>query len=106
MLHRIADKMQHYPSAFSNWGILALCLIYPFYTVAVIGENVFKILAELNAITFRRSPDAARQQRALYQFCKTNLNGIETFIYVCSEKDCKLPVDSVKEALSEITISL
>ena len=48
MLGSVREKMIKYPSAFSNWGILALNLVNPFYTIVICGENALKLARQLN----------------------------------------------------------
>ncbi len=50
MLKRVEEKMISYPSAFSNWGILYLNLVYPFHTIVITGKEAISKANELNAI--------------------------------------------------------
>ena len=100
MLANVYDGMESYGSAYSNWGIAAMNQVYPYYEVAITGENWQKLAAELNTH---------------YQPNKVTMGGTEgtlpllegkfgeaATIYVCFNKTCQLPVGEVSRALMQL----
>lgn len=102
MIKRVEDKLIAYPSAFSNWGILYLNLVYPFYTVVFTGEDSGKISKELNKSYFPDIIKAGSSGGSKLPVFKDRFVKDKTKIYVCTGNECKLPVESVEEAIKQI----
>ena len=47
MLNNIKNDIDKYGPGYSNWASVMLCNIYPFYELAIVGENVEKIQMDL-----------------------------------------------------------
>ncbi|MCB0806779.1 MAG: thioredoxin domain-containing protein, partial [Bacteroidales bacterium] len=100
MLNNVNEKMAQFPSAFSNWGILLLQIIHPYYTFVITGEEAHKkklgILKEFHPDIFMAGSTAPSELPLFYQRFEKN----KTRIFVCSGKECKAPVTDAFEALS------
>jgi uncharacterized protein len=100
MLANVYDQIQNYGSGYSNWAILAMNIIEPYYEIAVTGPE-WK--SKLNSLNTHYIPN-----KLLMGGNKGNLPLLEgkfsdeTTIYVCVEKVCKLPVSNVDEALLQM----
>jgi len=102
MLKQVTNYMVKYPSAYSNWGIFALNLTFPFYSVMICGENAFKIAGEISkyflpnillAVSFRES--------GLPMF-KSKFIQDKTLIHVCSGSECLQPMETAEEFIRQI----
>jgi hypothetical protein len=102
MLSLVKNKMMKYPSAFSNWGILALNLVYPFYSVAICGENASQLSKELNENYIPNIQMACSTSESDLPLMKNRFINNKTLIYVCSACECQQPVETIDEALKLI----
>jgi uncharacterized protein len=102
MLHMVAPELLNYGAGYSNWGCLALHLSYPYKEVALVGKDVEEKLTALyrqgitNAILA-----CSRGESGLPLLRDRHVEG-KTMIYVCENRTCKLPVETVEEALKLI----
>ena len=104
MLKRIVDKMISYPSTFSNWGILYLNLVYPFYTVVFTGEDSQSLSTELTKYHFPNIIKAGSLEGSEMKIFYDRFVQNKTKIYVCTGNECKLPVETIEEALKQTEI--
>lgn len=102
MLSTLMPYVTGYSSSYANWCHLLLKVSYPFYEVAVVGENAGSDLRELQA---RFIPNTlcigSVNQSELPLFEDRFVDG-ETYIYVCQDRVCKLPVTTVEAALEQL----
>ncbi len=105
MLSSVKDKMVKYPSAFSNWGILAMNIVYPFYSLAVCGENAIEIVSQLNNKYLPRIIKAGSRSNSEIPLLKDRFVDKKTLIYVCTGKECKQPVETVEDVLKQLQSS-
>jgi uncharacterized protein YyaL (SSP411 family) len=104
MFSLVKDKMMKYPSAFTNWGILALNLVYPFYSVAICGENAPQLSKELNENYIPNIQIACSTDESVLPLMKNKFIRNKTLIYVCSASECKQPVETIHEALKLVNL--
>jgi len=102
MSTRLVESFGRYPSAYSNWGILLLNQVYPFYEIAVAGNNYLEITKELTSHYIPNKLLAAADEENGLPLLKDRLTKNETLIYVCVNKTCNLPVSKVSEALKQV----
>ncbi len=102
MLTTLLGQIIEYPDAYANWARLLMNTVHPYYEIAVIGKDADKILHELQ---LRSLPNTliigSRQESDIALFEERYVAG-KTFIYVCQDKVCKLPVESVGAALDQL----
>jgi uncharacterized protein YyaL (SSP411 family) len=92
------NQPEHYPSI----GTLALNYVYPFYEVAIVGPKAATL-----ATKFKRSKpingiivySTGANDLPLF---KGRYEPNQTYIYVCQNNSCKLPVETVEEALLQM----
>jgi uncharacterized protein YyaL (SSP411 family) len=99
MLANVQMRMADYGSSFSNWGILMLHEVYPFYEVAIAGENVKAKLSELNQKFIPNKIIAAGESASALPLLQDRFVNGKTLIYVCENRVCKLPVEKTEEAV-------
>ena len=101
MMHNVNEQVTQspQPNFYSNWCSLYSLLVHPPYEVAVMGKE-FKPLQR--ALTSQYLPNAivlGGAQEGTLELLQGKLQEGETFIYVCQNKVCKFPVQTVEEAI-------
>ncbi len=103
MLARVSERAASYPSYFSNWGVLMLDKTNRVYEIVVVGENAEDIVKEINkkylpntlvTYTVNKNDDIS--------LFKNRYVDDKTLIYICENKACKTPVETVVDALKLI----
>jgi len=99
MLNNVKKDMKGYPSGYSNWGILMTNMIEPSYEVVIVGKDAHALKIELNKHYIPNKILAGSLTNSSMPLLDGRFIGDETFIYVCVNNTCKLPVKTVEEAL-------
>ena len=102
MLNNVKPEMATYGSGFSNWLDLMLNYSNPYFEVAIVGVNAMQRAKELNEHYLPNILVANSPINAELPLIKDRFIEGSTFIYVCVNNSCKLPVSSVAEALKLI----
>lgn len=104
MLKNVLDDMPRYGSGYSNWGILMLKYLEPYYEVVIAGPKAEAYARELeghylpNTLLVAADAEQEGQLPLLdYRF----VDGA-TQIYVCQNMACQLPVEAVEKALEQM----
>ena len=104
--HKMTDlvrgNVENYPSGFSNWSQLILNLNESHYEVAIAGENAKSLLKELQKHYLPQVIFCAGPSEYGLPLLKGRLVPGKTLIYICQNKSCMLPVETVEEALALI----
>jgi uncharacterized protein YyaL (SSP411 family) len=102
MLKNIEAQIPQYISGYSNWGILMLNNVKPFYELAISGKKAHEKRREFNQnyIPNKLLVGSIKESNLPLLEMK-EVNG-STMIYVCYNKACQLPVEEVSEALKQI----
>lgn len=102
MLKNIGGSMQGYGSGCSNWGILALQTVKPFYEVVITGSDAINKYHDLNQHYLPQTLFAcATSGEPLDIFTARQQQG-KTLIYVCENNSCQAPVEEVEAVLGMI----
>ena len=102
MLNNIKDQIELYPGGFSNWMNLILNINKNFYEIAVVGNKAIEKIKELNENYLPNKIIIGSLESNPLPLLKNRFVEGETYIYVCVNKACKMPVKTVKEALKLI----
>ncbi|WP_418602432.1 thioredoxin domain-containing protein [Hwangdonia sp.] len=102
MLNNVKPEMMEYPSGYSNWFDLMLNYAQPYYEVAIVGADAKQKITELNKTYLPNKLIAASSSENNMPLLENRFNPGNTFIYVCVNKACKLPVTEVKDAIKFI----
>ena len=102
MLLHIIPELKKYPIGFSNWLDLLLNYQSEFYEVVVIGEKAKKKIKKLNQYYLPNTLLAGSIKKSDLFLCQNRFVNNETFIYVCIDNTCKLPVSETKKAIKEL----
>lgn len=100
MLNNVIRDIPQYGAGYSNWCMLMLHFIIPFYEVAIVGKDVDekkKLFDKyhLPNVIFACSRTASRLPLLMNRFVEG-----KTLVYVCENNTCNKPVEDVEEALS------
>ena len=101
MLAHVVENVKESGPWYANWAILLGTLVYNPYEVAIMGEKAMKYNLELQSHYLPTSLFLGGDLENL-PLLKGKLVVGSTIIYVCRNKACKLPVDSVGEALNQL----
>ncbi len=104
MLLNMHDDATNYGSSHTNWLDLSIDFNSQFYEIAVVGKNADKIVAELNALYIPNKIISGSTTASNLPILEGKYIENETYIYVCINNSCKLPVTSIEEALLQLTI--
>ena len=102
MVNNIKDQIELYPGGFSNWMNLILNINKNFYEIAVVGNKAIEKIKELNENYLPNKIIIGSLESNPLPLLKNRFVEGETYIYVCVNKACKMPVKTVKEALKLI----
>ncbi len=105
MTFKTVERMSSYPSYFSNYGILLLKQVYPFYSIVIYGDNADELAEEFEQYYLPNTFMLASKTKSDLPLFKDRYFENKTLIYVCTDKGCKLPVDNVKGALEQMEVS-
>ena len=99
MLNNVKPEMAAYPSAYSNWFDLMLNYALPYYEVAIVGKDAKQKITELNKTYLPNKLIAASTTENNMPLLESRYSPDDTYIYVCVNKACKLPVTQVNDAI-------
>ena len=90
--------MGKYISAYANYASLMLKEIYPFYEVAVMGQDANKKILQINNMYSPNKLFIGSRTKSSLSLLKGKFIEGETMIYVCENRSCQLPTSIVIEA--------
>jgi len=99
MLNNMLAEIENYGSGYSNWSMLYLHFIEPFYEVAIVGKDVDEKKRAFNKYYLPNTIFAGSISESKLPLLKNRYKENETWIYVCTNNTCKAPVKSVEEAI-------
>jgi uncharacterized protein YyaL (SSP411 family) len=100
MLNNVKPEIKAYGSGYSNWLDLMLNFTEPFYEVAIVGSQSKAKTEALNTYYTPNKIIAGSLNESTLPLLKNRHVEGETFIYVCVNKACKLPVKTADEAVN------
>lgn len=86
----------------SNWGIGYLKLAKPAYEVVIMGEDALEYTKEFNQFFLPNVVLSGSTQNMYLPLMENKFVEGKTLLYVCSNKACKLPSNTVDEAIKQI----
>ena len=99
MLKNVQAEMEKYPGGFSNWLDLLSNYQSDYYEIVVVGENALEKINEINQEYLPGKLIAGSTKPGTSPLLEgRHLEG-KTFIYVCVNNTCKLPVTETAKAL-------
>ena len=89
-------------SYYSNWAEIYSTFTHPPYEIAIVGPNHLELQQELAANYLPNAFLLGGKQEGNLELLKNKLVEGETYIYVCQNKVCQLPVMEVEKALEQM----
>ncbi|QJP34595.1 thioredoxin domain-containing protein [Nonlabens sp. Ci31] len=102
MLSNMHKDLKATPSAYANWLGLYLNYSNPYYEVAISGSNAMEKMKELHSYYLPNILIAGSTVDSDLSIMKNRFNQDHTYIYVCVDGSCKLPVTNTESAVDQL----
>ena len=99
MVNNVKPDMQKYASAYANYASLMLKEIAPYYEVAIVGKDAHTKALEFNEEYHPNKLLIGSLKASNMELLKEKYVKGSTIIYVCENKACQLPTNSIVKAL-------
>ena len=101
MLASIENGILNYPSSYSNWANLMMNYTFSFNEIVVAGADAD---VKRKIISSSYLPGAlfagSLSKESTLPLLENRFQEAKTLIYICTNKSCKLPIESAKEAIT------
>ncbi|HWB62688.1 MAG TPA: thioredoxin domain-containing protein [Chitinophagales bacterium] len=101
-LNNVSDNVLAHPSFYANWATLMDWFIDEPYEVAVTGAGAADICTLLNKHFMPNALVFGANGESKLPLLQGKFKPAETLIYVCHNKTCQAPVNSVERAMGQI----
>ena len=98
----VSSEFEDYPSSYSNWFDLIYNFKSNYYEVAIVGEAALSQLEKLNSKYIPNILIVGSESDNNLPLLKNRFVEGKTLIYVCVNRVCKLPTESLEESISMI----
>lgn len=102
MLTTLLPLVTEYTDGYAHWGSLLLNVTQPYYEIVVVGKNAKELMKQLRAQHLPNTLIIGSTSESEAPLFKDRYFEDTTYIYVCQNSTCKLPVKTVKEALVQL----
>ena len=102
MLRNVWPDAKQYPGGFSNWLDLLLNYQSKYYEIVIVGEDALEKVKEINKHYIPHKLMAGSLGKNDGYLLKGRHVAGETYIYVCVNNTCKLPMKESEDALRSI----
>lgn len=102
MLKNIKNQIPTYVSGYSNWASLLLNQVHPFYEIAICGKNALNTRKEFYQTFIPNKIIVGTITKSSLPLLKERQTNGNTTIYVCYNKTCQNPVETIEEALKQM----
>lgn len=102
MLSALIPMVTEQAASYSKWNSLLLETAYPFYEVAVVGKNASPLIKSLHQNYVPNTLVVGSTSESDLPLFEDRYFNDGTFIYVCKNTTCKLPVETVESALKQL----
>lgn len=102
MLNNMQDEIVGYGAGYSNWAMLLLYFLQPFYDIAIVGAKAVEKRKDLSKYYLPNVVFAGSTTESSLPLIKHRYDRDKTYIYVCSANTCKAPVEETAKALKYI----
>ena len=102
MLNNVKESIVNYPAGYSNWLQLMSDFSSNYYEVAISGPDAISKLKEINQTYIPNKLIAGSTKESRLPLMQDRFNKDETFIYICVDGACQLPVKEVEKALNQM----
>ena len=101
-LNNVHESMDAYPSGYTNWALLLMDQVYPWYEIAMTGPQALERRKEFGAHYIPGRVFLGSTGKSALPLLEDKAIGEATTIFVCEKKVCQLPVQTVAEALGQM----
>ncbi|MFK5890591.1 MAG: thioredoxin domain-containing protein [Flavobacteriaceae bacterium] len=102
MLHNVKKNAVAYGAGASNWLTLYNYSLENYYEIAIVGPKALDFSKKFNEMYLPNTLLAASVNDSNLPLLQSRYNSKDTYIYICVNGACKMPVTSIKEALKFI----
>ncbi len=102
MLNNVQKDISKWGSSYSNWSMLLLNFVSPFYEVAIAGDEAARKRDDFREYFIPNKIFIGSESESKLPLLENKFVAGGTFIYVCENKTCQLPVKEVSEAVKQI----
>jgi uncharacterized protein YyaL (SSP411 family) len=103
MMNKVKQQTPGGMSYFANWDILLAWEVSEPYEVVIVGKNAEEKRKEFDQYYLPNVFFAGGRTEGELEIAANKLVKGATTIYVCQNKVCQLPTESVEEALKQIS---
>ncbi len=100
MSHQFSQIMQ--PSFYSNWLSVYLRFVRPPFEIAIMGKDAQNLRSQMAKSYLPNTIFMGSDNESELPLLKEKYNPDRSLIYVCQNKVCKFPVETVEKALEQI----
>ena len=98
MLRSVLEVVERYPSSFAKWASVVLSAVKPPYEIAIVGKDSFEKAPEVNSMFLpNKIVMASVEEDEKLPLLRGRQVADDTYIYVCQNYTCQLPVKTVEE---------
>ncbi|NHF59556.1 thioredoxin domain-containing protein [Flavobacteriaceae bacterium TP-CH-4] len=102
MLASMTESITEGAPSYARWAKLLMHHTAPFYEVAVVGRDAGELVAQLNKTHLPNTLVVATTVESELPLFKGRYAEEGTYIFVCQDTSCKLPVDTAEKAIGQI----
>ncbi|NND16533.1 MAG: thioredoxin domain-containing protein [Eudoraea sp.] len=102
MLATILTRSTQSPDSYSHWNSVLLRVLYPYFEIAIVGKESKAKARELQSRFLPNTLIVQTDSESNEPLFERRFVEEETYIYVCQNHTCKLPVRSTEEALEQL----
>ena len=102
MLNNIKPQIVGNAAYFSNWLDVMLNYTNPYYEVVIVGKDARQKITELNKTYLPNILISYSDKNSNLPLLENRFIEDETYIYVCINNTCKLPVETISKTLKLI----
>lgn len=102
MIERIQNKIQKFPSGYSNWMQVITQRNLGFYQIIVCGTESQSWVQKLHVMYIPNATITHIKVKSQIPLLADKKISEQTLIYICKDKVCQLPVGSIEEALKSV----
>ena len=102
MLSNVNEDIEKGPTGYTNWLVLYLNYANPYYEVSISGLDAHTKLKELDSSYVPNILISGAKKISDLPLLQNKFIEDETYIYVCVNGTCKMPVKNTEKALKQI----
>jgi len=102
MVGSMLPFMNEHAENYTKWGTVFLHMAYPYYEIAAVGGEANEKIKELHRLHLPNTLIVGSSEASSLPLFENRFVPEETFIYVCQNSTCKLPVTTTSAAVEQL----